>query len=312
MVKADAYNHGLEGVAKISERIVDRYGVATIEEAVSLRRLGIRKPISIFSYECKNVKEIKRYDVTPVVYSIETFREIEKNNVKNFEIKIDSGMNRFGFKCQDEIRLLFQLMYEHKTKPRAIHTHFYSPKSVFEQTNRFEQVISPYYKQLGGVKRILSATTGLLHGVIKDGVRIGIEAYKGALKVTSKILSIKPVFVGETIGYDGKYQTNNDTKVAIVSGGYYDGIRQEYSGMQVFLNNRATRIVGRICMDTTIIDVGSVEASVGDEVIIIDSNNLINVKKQYALTDYEIITSIKGRAKRTYTYNGQKYNPRTN
>ena len=307
MVKADAYNHGLEGVIHISDDVVDRYGVATLEEGINLRRLGINKPVSVFLYQNSDFNDVVKNRLTPVIYNEETLKSILNSKHNDFELKIDTGMNRLGFKTQASINATFDKIFKAGLLPRAVHTHFYSKDSIRTQQLRYWRNLEPFKEVLLSTKKILSASQGILNKEFSDGVRAGLIAYKNALRVTSNVVEVKSVFRGESVGSEGKYKPKTNTTVALIAGGYYDGIRRAYAGAEAVINGKKTRIVGNVNMDSTFIEVGDIPLKIGDIVTLIDSSTLESYVKVSNSTEYEVITSIKGRAKRIYSYHGQKY-----
>ena len=307
MVKADAYNHGVEGVVHIANDIIDRYGVATIEEGIKLRAMGIKKPVSVFLYGINDYESVVKNRLTPIIYNESTLNSILNKGYDDFEFKIDTGMNRLGFKTQKEINFAFDKMLECNKLPRAIHTHFYSKDSVPAQIDRFWTLLRNFESTFLESKKILSASQGINCGVFADGVRAGLIAYKGALKVTSSIIEVKDVSLGESVGYDGKYKPKKSTKVALISGGYYDGIKRTYEGADVVVRGGKHKIVGKVSMDSTFIELGDTPLQIGEHVTLIDASTLDSYIKVSNSSEYEVITSVNGRAKRTYLYNGQKY-----
>ena len=308
MVKANAYNHGVEGVTYIANTIVDRYGVATLDEAIHLRNLGVEKPITLFLFEDKDIKDVINYQITPIVYNENTLCSVIYFNYHNFDIKIDTGMNRYGFKTIIEVSNALDHMIKINMIPRAIHTHFSSEQSVFEQKECFDKLLESYSNRLNNTKKIVSASSGIRKGLFLDGVRLGLDAYINALEVSADIISIKNVKANEEVGYDGLYKPIRDTRIAVITGGYYDGIRRSYRGARALINGKECTIVGNVCMDSTLLDIGDIPAKVGDRVVILNSYTMpsyINIDKSSA---YEVITAIKGRGKRIYLYNGQIYN----
>ena len=302
MVKADAYNHGVNKVAPFTEQIVDRYGVATLKEGVWLRKLGVKKPISVFNCLPQDIKSVKQYDLTPVVYNFNTLRAIASERIEDFDLKIDSGMNRFGFKTIEEVLSVVKVLKQIGLKPRSICTHFASAAAIHAQLSAFTGLIEPLL-YCGKVPINVSATSGINQGHYADGVRAGLIAYSGALKVCSEIIAIKGVDKGEGIGYDHAYVAKDNELIAIISGGYYDGIMRSYEGACVNINGYSCPIIGKISMDTTFVKL-NVQAKVGDKVIVIDNNTLDSFVRASNASIYEIITSIKGRCERRY-YNGQ-------
>ena len=308
MVKANAYNHGLAGVIDISNTIVDRYGVATLDEAIKIRKLGVAKPITLFSFESKDILDVIKYNITPVVYNEQTLNAVLDEKYHNFDIKIDTGMNRYGYKSKSEISSVIRYLSNINFIPRAIHSHFYSVESMLEQMRLFDNIVTDYLSVLSTPKKIVSASLGINNGLYLDGVRLGLGAYLNALEVSSDILSIKNVHAYEKVGYDGYYVPTKNTKIAIISGGYYDGIRRSYRGAKVLVNGYYATIVGRVCMDVTLVDIGDIQAKIGDRAVIINPHTLNSYIDKDNSSEYEVITAINGRGKRIYLYNGQNYN----
>lgn len=312
MLKADAYNHGVVGVVKVADNIVDRYGVATLDEALGLRALGVAKPISLFGFESIDAEQVIKNNITPVVFNQQTLETILNFKYNNFDIKIDTGMKRFGFLPGEEVHRALERIEEEGLKPRAIHTHLYSTKSIKEQKEVFDSVVNQHKYFLKDSKQIVSASIGVGKGLVLDGVRVGLLAYRGALEIESEVLAIKQVKRGESVGYDGRYVAEKDTQIAIISGGYYDGIKRSYKGAKVLLGGQYGRIVGNVCMDSTLVDAGQRHLNVYDKVILINNKTIDSFIKVDRSNEYEVITSIKGRAKRIYLYNGQRYDKITN
>ncbi len=313
MVKANAYNHGIEGVIGVSKNIVDRYGIATLEEGIQLRNLGVSNPISVFSYTLDDIKYLKKYNITPVVYNFKTLHKIIQEHICEFDIKIDSGMRRFGFSTLEECEQIVKTLKANGLTPRSLMTHFKSKESISEQVNVFNALNMPFVSGFKNYKLVLSASSGVDVGAFFDGVRVGLNAYKNALSVHSNILDVKNVTKGDAVGYDGYFCPSNDTRIAIISGGYYDGIKRSFSGAPVMIRNKIARIVGKICMDTTIIDIGDIKAEIGDDVIIFNTDLIDEyLKIDKTTNEYELLTTIQGRIARGYIYHGQKYNPFSN
>lgn len=308
MVKADAYNHGALGISYISKNLIDRFGVATLKEAIQLREFGICNPISIFAYEEQDLSLIKEYCFTPVAYNYSTLKAIINNNICDFELKIDSGMRRFGFVNQKDIYAVCELCERNGIKPRTIHTHFASPNSINDQIICFKEACGPIIERFNP-KIVTSASSGIKKGYYYDGVRAGIIIYKNALTIKSKVLDIKEVKKGERVGYDGDFIAENDTKVAIVSGGYYDGIHRSYKGACVKIGDRWFKIVGKVSMDTFFVEIFDYHAQIGDEVVVLSKDNLDSFISKSKSTDYEVLTSIRGRGERIYKYYGKTICP---
>ncbi len=299
MVKADAYNHGLERVAAYTESCVDRFGVATAEEGARLRMTGVKIPISVFTYTPRDARLTADYSLTPVIHSFDTLASLGAE-CKEADIKIDSGMHRLGFSTAKECERLCGLLAAKGIRPRSVCTHFRSADSIAEQCSRFAETARPLLERYPDTVRHCSASDGILKGAFFDGVRVGRLAYEGAMSVRSTVIDTHRVKRGECAGYDGAFVAEEDTVVATVFGGYYDGIMRSYSGADVIVNGDRRHIVGRICMDMFLVDLKDTRATLGDEVIIIDPSTIASYCKAAGTSVYEITTSVKGRAQRRY------------
>lgn len=307
MVKADAYNHGLKAVSEISSSIVDRYGVATIDEAIALRKIQHHKPISIYSYEVKDFPTIIEYGLTPIIYNKPSLDALLKYGYQDFDVKIDSGMHRFGFWYENDIAICFKRLKKYGFSPRALITHFASRDSIKEQVDVFNNKTSLFFAEFPTAKRILSASSGIREGLFYDGVRVGFMAYDKALKVYSSIIDIRKLKAGDKAGYDGDYVASKDTRIAIINGGYYDGIRRAFNGAEVLINGRIAHIIGKVSMDTTMIDIEDIPARIGDRVLLLCDKTIDSYCLHGNTNEYEILTSIKGRNKRAFTYYGKRF-----
>lgn len=298
MVKADAYNHGASAVAKYVEDLVDAYAVAQVEEGAFLRAQGVTSPIIVMGYDGSSKEIIRDYTLIPVIHDINSISSL-KGCTTCCDLKIDSGMNRLGFNSPTEIACAIKLLEEYDVKMRAVCTHFYSKESILEQLDKFNSLTAP----IKGVKVHCSATTGILSGYIFDEVRVGMLAYgygsrivKPAMRVTSNILAVRRLNIGDVAGYDGIIKCDKPMTIAIVSGGYYDGIDNAL-GKFVKVKDKYCKVLPSICMDMFYIDVTNVNVKVGDEVEIF-SKELVD--KENIIRPYRQMTTIKGRAKRVY------------
>lgn len=300
MVKADAYNHGLKEVVGATEGIVTRFGVATCDEGERVRSMT-EVPVTVFSYTAEDVERVLRYRLTPLVRDSITLNSVLGAGISEVDIKADTGMRRFGFDTEIELKNAICALRRDGIEVRAIHTHFYSDGSAERQYAKFLAMTD----DIGGnPKKIYSASTGIAKGMYGDGVRAGLIAYKGAMCVRSRILQINRVRKGETVGYDGRYIAAEDVTVGVIGGGYYDGIMRAYSGAGVIVNGARTRIIANVCMDVAFVDLNGIVAKVGDEVTLISPNTIGSYMRCAKTNEYEILTSVKGRTKRRYIVNG--------
>lgn len=331
VVKADAYGHGIKEIASSLSDIVDSFGVANVDEAIELRDIGISKPIlilgDVFPY---STKEIIQFNITPSVSSVDFARSLSKEGEKlakaiPIHIQIDTGMGRFGVLPEEVNRFLEDIFSFSNLKLEGIFSHFSTAGTNREfvdvQFKRFVELISllERRKVYFSLRHIANSAGTLFHPyTVMDMVRIGIAMYginpgnesipillKPVMSLKSRVLSIRDLPEDWPVGYDATYTSGDNSKIGIVPIGYGDGLPYQLSNKGfVIVRGRKAPIVGRICMDYTIIDLSKVpEAKIGDEVVIIgeQGGEVISAKDLARLTGqipYSVITNLKGRIQR--------------
>src|SRR5699024_10169933 len=139
-----------------------------------------------------------------------------------------------------------------------------------------------------------AASDGIIRCFGGDGYRIGRLLYSGAMNVYGTVLAKGYLKKGESAGYNGIYTAPFDTVTAIVSGGYYDGVRRDYHGAKLHFKGN-TMTIAAVCMDVTIVAEVPPELKVGDTVRLFDGNSEMGVGDANI---YETMTSFKGRTRR--------------
>lgn len=343
VVKADAYGHGCPAASKVLiENGADCLGVAFIDEAKQIRDAGIDCPILVLGYTAaEDVEKMVELDVTPTVYQLESAERFSKAGEKfgkivKIHIKIDTGMNRIGFPCDeksiDEVEKISKLK---NIEIEGIFTHFScadeeSRDYTDSQMKKFMWFTDNLEKR--GIKIPVkhvcnSAGTINFPEYHLDMVRAGIIVYgvkpsdyvdisplglKPALTLKSMVTRVLKVKAGEKISYGGTFVCDKDTTLAAISIGYADGYLRVLSDKApVLINGETAKVVGRICMDQCIIDVTNVNnIKVEDEVIVAGGDSLSPVSfdklAEIAGTiNYELFCLIGKRVPRIYLESGK-------
>ena len=301
VVKADAYGHGAVVVAKtLLENGADCLGVAFIDEAEQIRNAGINCPVLLLGYTAEaDIKRVIDMDITPTVFQLQSAKKISEQAKKagkiiKVHIKIDSGMNRIGFLCnQQSAEEIMEISSLENLEIEGIFTHFScadeaSREYTDAQAAKFMDFINKLEKN--GIKIPIKHACNSA-GIVQfpeyhfDMVRAGIITYgmspseyvdisplelKPALMLKSMVSRVQTIPAGEKISYGGTYVTEKPIKAAAISIGYADGYLRVLSGKaDVLVNGQPAKVVGRICMDQCIIDVTNVNnIKVEDEVIV--------------------------------------------
>lgn len=304
MVKADAYGHGLVKVAKRAENVVDAFGVETLEEGVKLRSAGIKSEILVLAL-CENeIFRAYKRDLTIGLHNREQFAKIvsliDLNRINpaklKTHIKVDSGMHRLGF-CLDELEIVLQKAKALGINVAGIYSHLRdeteSQKSTFD---RFVEVAKGYYPD---IKAHLASSHSLFNPNLRyDGVRLGINAYNGAMSAYSQVVESRRLQAGERVSY-GDFVLQKATNTAVVFGGYADSIARE-NPSSVRIRGKKCAVIGNVCMDCFVVDTGDLEPKVGERVLLFDSDTASEVASERNTIEYCLMTSQKGRIQRVY------------
>lgn len=296
VVKAQAYGHGAVLTASYLNKMgVMAFAVATINEGIILRKSGIRGEILILGYtDVGRASELKKYDLIQALIS---FEYAEALNIQGFtirtHIKIDTGMHRLGIPS-GELSAVRKVFFMENLKVCGMFTHLCCSDSRHPDDVAYTRgQIDSFYSLTDALsdsgiilpKLHIQSSYGLLNypGLVCDYVRAGIALYGvlstldddtvlkldlcPVLSLKSRVVLIREVAAGESIGYGRSFKAGRDTRIAILPIGYGDGFpRNLYGGKgSVLINQYVVPVVGRICMDQLAVDITDAEGvSLGD------------------------------------------------
>jgi len=298
IVKADAYGHGMIPVARASLEAGAKWlGVATVDEALAIRKQGIDSPLLILGPTFQaDADTLVRNNISVAVGSLKIARALGKAAGKRrtkakVHIKVDTGMGRFGFWWKELIRLLPEISRIQGITLEGCFTHFAvsdaaNPGYTRKQHDRFRKLIEA--AAMGGIRfpLIHCANSGaiLQHpGTFYDMVRAGVVLYgmlpdketkltlplKPVMTLTTNIIEIRTHPSGRYLSYGCTFRTRRKSRIAILPIGYADGISRKMSNRgEVIIRGCRVPIVGRVCMDQILVDVTDIPgARVGDPVL---------------------------------------------
>jgi alanine racemase len=344
VVKANAYGHGAERVALALEAAgAGLLACADIEEGIVLRRAGVRAPILVFgALSVSDLDGVFEFSLTPTISSPAAARAVQAAAAKHsatlgYHLKIDTGMNRLGFRHDNLRRTLPELLGSPNLRLEAVFTHFATaddPERTFfnEQREHFEAALKAIESIVPadpkGPRRTLihaanSAATLRDSRVWYDLVRPGLLLYgivpppmattiplTPVMSLTSRVVAVKGLRPGEGVGYGLRFHAERPVTTAVIPAGYADGIDLRVSGRcHVLIRGRRVPIVGAVSMDMMTVDVtGLDDVSPGDEVVIIgrqgnESWQQIDAREMAAAIGtipYEIVCRIGARIERQY------------
>ena len=341
IIKADAYGHGAERLAPLYESLgAGAFGVATVGEAVSIRKTGTKLPILILGYTpVQEVKTLVEYGITQSVFSSEYAMALSGaasaiRKTVDVHIKIDTGMSRIGFVAKNEADILGvrDAVTQPHLNPVGVFTHLSSAdinerEFTLSQLENFSYVSGRLCKLLG--KKLLRHAANsaaiidypefafdmvragiILYGMAPSDKLIGRLGLLPVMKLRSEVSLVKEVDTGISVGYSRKFIAKKPTKIATVQIGYADGFFRYGSlgGATLTVCGKSAKTVGNVCMDQLMLDVSDVEnVKMGDEVIIFGEGgrSAEALASELGTICYELTTTVGARVPRVYTENGK-------
>ncbi len=297
VIKANAYGHGLLRVAQALNDSVDGFAVARVQEGIRLRKAGFQHRIVVLEgfTKTEEVQNLLHYDLEASIHSphqIEILRHQQEKKLLGIWIKLDTGMNRLGFKARDVRNVCEQLnTFSVVKKPFNFMTHFANADDKNDlKTSQQIELFNILTADFDGEKSMANSA-GILawKDSLTDWVRAGIMLYgispfsdstgkdlglRPLMSLHSRLISVRDVAAGETVGYSGTWTSPVSTKLGVVAIGYGDGYpRYAESGTPVLVNGERVPLVGRVSMDMITVDLGiNSNAKAGDGVILWGDN----------------------------------------
>ncbi len=348
VIKADGYGHGAVELAHIYEKLgADFFAVSNIDEGIEIRTSGVKLPIVILGYTpVRDAQRLAQYNISQAVFSLEYAKALsaqcaEYGCVCKIHIKCDTGMSRIGFMCQEfprddySVKEICEACALTNLQPEGMFTHF----CVSDETDEGRAFTQKQYENFNHVRRALEENglnIPIYHcsnsGAIEDYadtycdmVRAGIILYglapspklagrldlQPAMTLKTTVAYVKDLKKGATISYGRTFTAEKDMKIATVPIGYADGyVRQNAAEGYMLVNGKRAKIVGRICMDQTMLDVTDIDdVQIGDEVIVFGTGEhgeptADTIAQNTGTINYEVVCLVGKRVPRIYYKNG--------
>lgn len=335
VLKANAYGHGLVPVARLMERLgANSLGLAYLEEGIRLRRAGVTLDILVMGGVLgRQIPLFLEHELIITASSVDKLMAIEQcaeamGRTARVHLKIDTGMERLGVHWYSAEKLLQASLGLRHARVEGIFTHFANADAADLgharlQIERFEQVLDFYAQHSlpmplrhaansGGVLQLPESWYDLVRpGILLFGVYPSPEVQRTvtvrpALEWLSRVVYFKVVEAGSPVSYGSTWAPSQRTRLVTVPVGYGDGYFRAMSGQaEVLLRGRRFPVVGRICMDQVMVDIGWESAWNGDEVVLIGRRDDLEIRVEelarWAGTiPYEVLTNINTRVPRVY------------
>ena len=348
VIKADGYGHGAVELAKLySELKCDYFAVSNLDEAFELRDAGIKEPMLILGYTPANrCEDLCNYDIAQAVYGKDYAQMLSDECVKagvncKIHIKVDTGMSRIGFMCQqfprdnDSIEEIKDACTLPNLVPQGIFTHFAVADECENGSDYTRQQYDAFTHTVDELKNMginfevtHCSNSGAIidHSDMKlDMVRAGIILYglspseklkdklplEPIMRLKTMVSYVKEIKKGTTVSYGRTFTAEKDMKIATVPVGYADGyIRAFAKDGYMYIKGQKAKIIGRICMDQTMLDVTDIEGVEIGNVCVLFGNGRggeptpDDVAKWGNTINYEIVCSVSKRVPRLYRRDG--------
>lgn len=337
VVKADAYGHGAVRVAEVlHEEGVRHLAVARIPEAVELRSAGVTDPILVLgaplphdlpAYAAHSLDvTVSSRDIAEAVMAAASERDPYRVHVK-----VDTGMGRIGMTPAEALPVVRQLRRVKGIDLVSLWTHFATagrPNGDFAKTqlDRFKQIVS----EVGDAALCVHAANSRalldweasfrpfdpamvrlgisLYGLARQPDRTGPSDFRPVMQMTARVVHLKTVAPGTSVSYGRRWHAARRTRIATLAAGYGDGyLRRLSNRAEVGLRERRVPVVGTICMDMLMVDVGPVdggpEVAVGDTAVLFGPGgpSALEVAAWADTIPYEVCCRVADRVPRIYT-----------
>lgn len=320
VIKANGYGHGLLRIAEALQH-VDAFAVARFDEGIRLRKAGFKNSIAVLEgFTCvEELVKLLNYQLDVVVHSLVQLEILEAHSLSGVcgvWLKVDTGMNRLGFKANE-----FSSAYQRLSQcalvkqPVRLMTHFASADNIND--DKTPKQISLFNETVAGFsgERSLANSAGILgwKRSLSDWVRPGVMLYgispfpdstggqlglRPVMELHSRLIAVKQIRAGETVGYGGSWICEKNTTLGVVAIGYGDGYpRYAKAGTPVLINGQRVPLIGRVSMDMITIDLETqANAQPGDPVILWNESLPVEEIAQWADTiPYTLVCGVTQR-----------------
>ncbi|MBI5137429.1 MAG: alanine racemase [Nitrospirae bacterium] len=341
VVKANAYGHGLVPVSRaLAAEGGGWLGVATVAEGITLREAGIGLPVLLMGgFLGDEAADVVRHRLTPALFTPELIAPLSQAALAagitlGVHVKVDTGMGRIGFSAGDAAKAILDIMAAPGLKVDGVFTHF-AEADLADSPAALEQLdlLLAVYRALGGaasgvptwhaansaaLMRRLGRTDGPAPGLFRPGIMLYGEAPGDGLGAPvplrpvatwrARLIQVKSVPAGTAISYGRTFVTTRPSRIATLPVGYADGFRRALSNNgSVLIRGHHAPVVGRVCMDMTMVDVTDLpdDVGVGEAAVLIGRQG----ERTITATDlagacgtiaYDILCGISERVPRVY------------
>lgn len=332
VIKANAYGHGYEVIARtLEEEGVDYFATSSLQEAILLKKAIRNTPVMTLTAPLEGAEDIAvREEVETTVFTYDQALRIndsaKKNNkVHDIHIKLDTGMNRIGFKCTDEsLDDIIKISTLENINIKGVFTHFASADMESDytkkQTERFIAFLDKM-EEMGISFEIVHMDNdagAIMYNHKADMIRLGIGLYgvypsryvqdeadlklRPLMSLKAYVTNIKYIEKGQSVSYGCTFTADKKTKVATIGAGYADGVPRLLSNKGfILVDGVKCPIIGNVCMDQIMVDIKDLDLKVGNVVEVFGEGiSVDDVADMCSTISYEILCNIGPRVPRLY------------
>ncbi|CAG0935816.1 alanine racemase [Thermoflexales bacterium] len=335
MVKAEAYGHGMAGIARAAERAgASMLGVATLSEALALDEASALPKLVVGWTPGWQAGLAIKNDISCAIADLETAGEFARTaqalgKLAHVHVKVDTGMGRLGFLPEEAAQAIATIAALSGMVLDGVYSHFskadeFDPAYTYQQFDQFKHVLDEV--AAAGIEipiRHVSNSPSILRfpemhldlvrpGIILHGLDPSDDVpcpsdFKSVMTLKTLVASVKTLPPGSQVSYGGTYITPGHERIAVIPIGYADGFRRKpHNWGEVLVRGQRAPIVGRVCMDQCLINVTHIpEVKMGDEVVLIgeqgdDRIRAEEVAAKLGTNNYETVSLIMARVPRIY------------
>jgi alanine racemase len=332
-IKAGGYGHGAKAVGLALEADPSTncvgFAVATAFEVFELRHAGIALPVVLLTPpDSSQLTRLIAEDSSFVVSSVDEVQglqsEAHAQNVRvKVHLKVNTGLNRLGARSEDATKVLLELARCSHLTLEGVMTHLvdsedFNPEHATAQIERFSTFLKAHqpdakYFHAANTGGVLNRDLGAHFNLVRPGIGLygyapgpdmnGIITLEPAMTLKARVIFVKDIKAGEVTSYNATWTAAKDTRLATIRLGYADGYPRALSNRAgMILNGRVVPVAGRVCMDQTLLEIGDLDVSVGDEAIVFGPGEITaETLAGLAMTNsYELLTGIGARVQRLY------------
>ena len=336
MVKADAYGHGSVATTVVLFQLgVTRFGVATLQEGVTLREAGVHAPILLMgAWLPEHSADIVAHELTPIIYDVEAADRLAhliqpRSAPYPVHIKVDTGMGRLGLSPEHVQSLLDSPAFKGPLYAEGLMTHLadadnHDPAYTNGQIHCFQELYDRIIRAGLRIPLLHAANSAgilfhpsahftmvrpgiMLYGYLMTRDRSETADLRPVLSLTTKVAQVRKVHAGRSISYNRLFTASRPSRLAVLPVGYADGYNRLLSNRgAVLIKGQRAPIVGRICMDMTIVDVTDIpDVKPGEEAVLIGRQgphaiSAADLAVWQETIPYEVLCGIGPRVPRIY------------